>query len=508
MSAEQLSSSDPLPKGTRVGNYEIIASLGAGAMGQVYRARDARLGRDVALKLLTANPSHDATARDRAEREARIIASLNHPNVLAIYDVGTQDGATYLVTELVDGESLRGLKPSLRKALEMAEQIAEALAAAHAAGVTHRDLKPDNVMVTRDGRVKLLDFGVAKTMALPAETDETIARHAEGIVTGTVGYMAPEQIRAQTVDGRADLFALGAVLYEMLAGRRAFQRDTAAETMTAILKEDPRELSVSRGDLPPALDAVVRHCLERNPAERFQSARDLIFNLQAASLATASDSGPAVAAGEVRSPARIAWREAVAWTLATALAVVCIAGLVLWRGRQPAGAAPAVARFQVLPPDKTTWAFPLGAYDGSNSGTISPDGTMLAFVAADASGKALLWLRPIDSFTARALPGTENAAFPFWSPDSRFVAFFTQTRLKKAPADGGPAQTISEIASTGTRMRAYSGLTLLSSTIALRRTGSGGRSFISRASASGVSGGAGFSRPANSARTCTAIRCS
>jgi serine/threonine protein kinase/TolB-like protein/Tfp pilus assembly protein PilF len=284
MSAERLSSLDRLATGTRVGNYEITGSLGAGAMGQVYRARDARLGRDVALKLLTANPSHDATVRDRAEREARIIASLNHPNVLAIYDVGSQNGATYLVTELVDGESLRGLKPTLRKALEMAEQIAEALAAAHAAGVTHRDLKPDNVMVTRDGRVKLLDFGVAKTVAVPAETDETIARHAEGVVTGTVGYMAPEQIRAVAVDGRADVFSFGALFYELLTGNRAFPGETTADVVAAVLHADPPEISVK---VPDAVCQIIQRCLEKNPDQRFQSARDLAFAIrQAASTTT------------------------------------------------------------------------------------------------------------------------------------------------------------------------------------------------------------------------------
>ena len=313
MSAERLSSLDRLTKGTRVGNYEIIGSLGAGAMGQVYRARDARLGRDVALKLLTANPSHDATTRDRAEREARIIASLNHPNVLAIYDVGSEHGATYLVTELVDGESLRGLKPPLRKALEMAEQIAEALAAAHAAGVTHRDLKPDNVMVTRDGRVKLLDFGVAKTIALPADADETIARHAEGIVTGTVGYMAPEQIRAVAVDGRADIFSFGALLHELLTGNRAFPGDTTADVVAAVLHAEPPEISVK---VPEAVRQIIQRCLEKNPDQRFQSARDLAFAIRQA----ASTTTPAVADvhdREIASPLPSAVREQLARLIAS-----------------------------------------------------------------------------------------------------------------------------------------------------------------------------------------------
>ena len=275
---------DPRPRpalssGTRIGNYEIIASLGAGAMGQVYRARDARLGRDVALKLLTANPSHDATARDRAEREARIIASLNHPNVLAIYDVGSQHGATYLVTELVDGESLRGLKPPLRKTLEMAEQIAEALAAAHAAGVTHRDLKPDNVMVTRDGRVKLLDFGVAKTMALPAETDETIARHARrrrhrhGRLHG-----ARADSRRRRRRTRRHFFVRRAVV-RTPDRHRAFPGETTADVVAAVLHAEPPEIS---RQVPEAVRQIIQRCLEKNPDQRFQSARDLAFAVRQA----------------------------------------------------------------------------------------------------------------------------------------------------------------------------------------------------------------------------------
>jgi hypothetical protein len=259
--------------------------------------------------------------------------------------------------------------------------------------------------------------------------------------------MAPEQVRGQAVDGRADLFALGTVLYEMLAGRSPFARDTAAETMTAILKEDPPDLSPRRGDLPASLDAIVRHCLERNPAERFQSARDLVFNLQAVSFGTGS--GPAAATGVVgRSRRAFSARELSAWGLVATLLVVLVAGLFMRGGQQAAGVQPRVARFEVNPPEKSSWAAPLGGPAGSNGGTISPDGRTLAFVAADSTGKAVLSVRPIDSFTSRVLDGTDGAAFPFWSPDGRYLAFFTQTRLKKISADGGPVQTVTEISST------------------------------------------------------------
>jgi Tol biopolymer transport system component len=404
----------------------------------------------VAVKVLPEAVANDLDRRARFEREARAVAALSHPNILAIFDFATADGRVYAVTELLDGETLRarlGSPLTVRNAVDMATQIARGLAAAHDKGIVHRDLKPENVFVLNDGQVKILDFGLAKAITDGRREDaDTVAGTDPGTVLGTVGYMAPEQIRGQDVDGRADLFALGAVLYEMLAGRRAFQRDTPAETMTAILKEDPPHLTMSRGDLPPALDAVVGHCLERNPAERFQSARDLVFNLQAASAATGS--GPASTMSAVRSRAKITGREAIAWTLAASLAVVVMSGLALWRGRSPSGPAPVVARFSVAPPDKTGWASTLGAPDGTNSGTISPDGKTLVFVAADATGKVLVWVRPLDSLTATALPGTDGAAFPFWSSDSRFLAFFTQTRLRRMPAGGGPVQTVAELSST------------------------------------------------------------
>ena len=439
--------------GTRLGPYEIIAPLGAGGMGEVYRARDARLGRDVAIKVLPADVATDPDRRARFEREARAVAALSHPNILSIFEFAIESGTPYVVMELLEGETLRevlsrAVSLPVRKAVDIATQISRGLAAAHDKGIVHRDLKPENVFVSRDEHVKILDFGLAKAFAdARGQEAATTMGTDPGTVLGTVGYMAPEQIRGQAVDGRADLFALGAVLYEMLAGRRAFARDTAAETMTAILKEDPPELSASRADVPASLDTVVRHCLERNPNERFQSARDLAFNLKASSAASGSSPASTVST-TAQARSRVPRREAIAWTLAGAFALAGMAGLVWWpRASSPAPTA-VPARFQVPPPLGKSWAVPLGSPLGSNSGTISPDGRTIVFVSPDADGKALLWVRPIDSVAATALPDTEGAAFPFWSPDSRSLAFFTQARLRRVAAAGGPVQTVTDLSST------------------------------------------------------------
>ena len=437
-----------LAVGTRLGPYEITASIGAGGMGEVYRARDSRLHRDVAVKVLPAAIANDADRRARFEREAQAVAALSHPNILAIFDAGRDGDTAYAVTELLDGTTLRQSLTTplpVRKAVDIATQIARGLAAAHDKGIVHRDLKPENVFLLNDGQVKILDFGLSKaTNDAKGSELETLAGTDPGTVLGTVGYMSPEQVRAQPVDARSDLFSLGAILYEMLSGRRPFHRDTTAETMTAILKDDPPDLTLARGDLPPALDGIVRHCLERNPAERFQSARDLVFTLQSQS--SPSGSG---ALGAVRSRPRVlmATREIAAWALVLVVAVSAVAAF-LFRPAPKIGERSNAARFQVMAPDKTQWSSPLGAPEGSNSGTISPDGRTLAFVALDAGGKSLVWLRPLDSFTARPLQGTDGAAFPFWAPDGRSMAFFTQTRLRKVSIAGGPVQTVAELSST------------------------------------------------------------
>ena len=280
-----------LTPGTKLGDYEVKSLLGSGGMGEVYRARDSRLGRDVAIKVLPSFLSADSDRLRRFEQEARAAAALNHPNILAVHQMGTYEGAPYLVSELLEGETLREQikrgRLSVRKAIDYGVQIARGLAAAHEKGIVHRDLKPENLFVTKDGRVKILDFGLAK-LTQPQSGSEhaalTLTKGTEaGVVMGTVGYMSPEQVRGQTADHRADIFAFGAILYEMLAGKRAFQKPTSAETMTAILNEDPPGISQVTTNIPPALQRVVHRCLEKNPEQRFQSASDLAFALDALS---------------------------------------------------------------------------------------------------------------------------------------------------------------------------------------------------------------------------------
>ena len=279
----------PLAAGTRLGPYEILAPVAAGGMGEVWRARDTRLGREVAVKVLPERLAADTEALGRFEREARAVAALSHPNILAIHDFGRAGAVVYSVTEMVAGETLRqrlagGALP-VRKVLDYAQQIARGLAAAQDRGVVHRDLKPENIIITPDGAVKILDFGLAK-LAPPEDSTLTStptmqAGTAPGKVMGTMGYMSPEQVRGQEVDHRTDIYALGTVLYEMLTGRAAFRRDTPADTVSAILKEDVPVMSTTKGAISPALERIVHHCLEKNPAERFQSARDLGFDLEA-----------------------------------------------------------------------------------------------------------------------------------------------------------------------------------------------------------------------------------
>src|SRR5215467_7937031 len=282
-----------LATGTKLGPYEILAQLGAGGMGEVYRAKDPRLGREVAIKVLPPSFAQDADRLKRFEQEARAAGVLNHPNITAVYDFGTNpsDGSPYIVTELLEGETLRsrlgpGAIPA-RKAIDYAVQIAKGLAAAHEKGIVHRDLKPENVFLTRDGRVKILDFGLAKLKPETVESGQTdmqtISGTQPGVVLGTMGYMSPEQVRGKAADRRSDLFAFGTILYEMLSGQKAFRGDTAADTITAILTKEPPELSQTNKDVHPGLDRIVRHCLEKNPEERFESARDVAFDLEALS---------------------------------------------------------------------------------------------------------------------------------------------------------------------------------------------------------------------------------
>ena len=337
----------PLGSGTKLGPYEILSSLGAGGMGEVYRARDARLDRTVAIKVLPTSFSADQDRLQRFAQEARAVAALNHPNILSIFDIGEQNSAPYVVCELLEGETLRDcLKRgplSLRKSIDFALQIARGLSAAHEKGIVHRDLKPDNIFLTSDNRVKILDFGLAKLTRPEASSDSADAPTMQaatepGVVMGTVGYMSPEQVRGKPADHRSDIFAFGAILYEMLSGKRAFHGETAADTMSAILKEETPELSESARNVPPGLERVVRHCLEKNPAQRFQSAGDLAFGLEALTeVSSTNRSGAQAAVQEVRTTDSRRRLAMIAGAFAVLAAVAAGAWLL---GRRGAASAP------------------------------------------------------------------------------------------------------------------------------------------------------------------------
>ena len=430
-----------LEAGTKLGRYEIRSKIGAGGMGEVYRARDTQLGRDVAIKVLPSAFSVDEDRLRRFEQEACAAGALNHPNILVVHDINAHDGAPYVVSELLEGETLRkrigGTALGQRRAIDYALQIANGLAAAHEKGIIHRDLKPDNVFVTNDGRVKILDFGLAKLTQLDgnqAQTDVPTRRvdTDPGVVMGTVGYMSPEQLKGRAVDQRTDIFSFGAILYEMLSGRRAFHAQSAAETMSAILKEDPPDLSDSNRSVSPALERLVSHCLEKSPEGRFHSARDVAFALEALGGSTPISSETTAIA--VAAPRRWTRRElilasvaAVGVLTATALAIAIAAS---YFRRTPTETHS--VRLFINPPEKTSFG----------SFAISPDGLHVVFVATDASGKNLLWVRPLASTDAQPLSGTEEAVDPFWSPDSRFIGFFAGGKMKRIEATGGPVRTL------------------------------------------------------------------
>src|SRR5215813_2093017 len=426
--------------GTKLGRYEIRSKVGEGGMGEVYQGRDTQLGRDVAVKVLPTTVSTDPDRLRRFEQEACAASALNHPNILVVHDIGAHDGTTYVVSELLEGETLRkrigGTSLTQRRAIEYALQIAHGLAAAHEKGIVHRDLKPDNIFITNDGRVKILDFGLAKLTQLDGDRSQTDVptRRVDtdpGKVMGTVGYMSPEQVKGRPVDHRSDIFSFGAILYEMLSGRRAFHGESAAETMSAILKEDPSDLSETNQKISPGLERLVNHCLEKNPGERFHSASDLAFALEALS-GSVPTSAQTIAIYPL-SPRRLTRRElALASVAAVAVVVAIVLVIALFRAysrRAPIDAR--AVRFFINPPDKTSFG----------SFAISPDGLRLAFIATD-SGKSLLWVRPLDSLEAQPLPGTEAATDPFWSPDSRFIGFFAAGKLKRTEATGGPVRTL------------------------------------------------------------------
>ena len=431
-----------LSPGARLGPYQIVASIGAGGMGEVFRARDTRLDRDVALKVLPAAIAASPDRLQRFDQEARAAAALSHPNIVVVHDVGVDQGVAFVVSELLEGQTLRqvleaGAVPS-RKATDYAIQIANGLAAAHDRGIVHRDLKPENIFITRDGRAKVLDFGLAKLVTAPlmSATQATALNTDPGTVLGTAGYMSPEQLRGEDVDHRSDVFSLGAVLYELYSGTRAFKGNTAVETMSAILKEEPQELTSRSGSVSPAVERVIRRCLEKNPAERFQSARDVTFALDAVSNATSS--AHAIPADAAPPPRRAtAFNVVVASALGLAMAVAAY-----------------VAGTRAAPPPAEQPTFKQLTYrSGSVRGArFAPDGQSVVYGAA--------WEgRPIELYSVREL-SPESSAVSLPAADLLDVSstgemavalnaaglgpFFTAGTLARASLAGGAARELLE----------------------------------------------------------------
>jgi serine/threonine protein kinase/Tol biopolymer transport system component len=439
----------PLTSGTILGPYEVIALLGAGGMGEVYRATDSKLRRNVALKVLPQLFASDAQRMGRFEREAQLLASLNHPNIATIHGLEESGSIRALVMELVEGPTLgeriaQGPVP-LEEALPMAKQIAEALEYAHERGIIHRDLKPANIKLTKDSAVKVLDFGLAKALAddpatLDLSTSPTlsVAATRAGFILGTAAYMAPEQARGKPVDRRADIWSFGAVFFEMLSGKVAFAGETISDTLAAVIRSEPDWDALPK-NMPPQIRQLLRRCLEKDARRRLQAIGEARYAVEEAI------ANPR--AGEIAlAPAPVApapfWRRALPWAFASMFlaAALALSFAVVSLERAESGQLP--VRAFLLPPESASFG---GSGLTGGFAAVSPDGKTIAFLATAKDGRRLLWVRPLESLVAQPLAGTENASYPFWSPDSRSLGFFAQGKLKRIEASGGPTVTISDV---------------------------------------------------------------
>jgi Tol biopolymer transport system component len=436
-----------LSAGTRLGPYELLAPVGAGGMGEVYRAKDTRLDRTVAVKVLPAHLSSSPESRQRFEREAKTISQLSHPHICALYDVGREGETEYLVMEYLEGETLsdRLLKGALpfEQVLRYGIEIADALDKAHRQGIVHRDLKPGNVMMTKSG-VKLLDFGLAKAVApagktsgaaltaLPTQAGANLTQ--EGTILGTFQYMAPEQLEGKEADARTDIFAFGCVLYEMATGQKAFSGKSQASLISSIMGSEPPPVSTVSPMTPPAFDRVLRTCLAKDPDDRWQTAHDVMLELKWVAEGGSAAGLPAPVVARRRNRERL-------WMVASAVLGIATIFLAV-RSFRPSTSGTRPVRLSLLPPANA-------AYESMTTMAVSPDGRRIAFVGRAADDKRSLWVRDLDALKPRPLAGTEGATLPFWSPDNRFLGFFAEGKLKKIDASGGPPQVLAAAAFPG-----------------------------------------------------------
>lgn len=433
-----------LTSGTKLGPYEIQSVLGAGGMGEVYRARDTRLDRSVAVKVLAGHLSSTPELKQRMEREARTISSLNHPHICQLYDIGSQNGTDFLVMEFLEGETLAGRLHKgplpLPEVYKIGIAVAEALAVAHRNGIVHRDLKPGNIMLTASG-AKLMDFGLAKPLGMQASSTGSASAPPSftaaatlsgpspltplttaGSVIGTIQYMSPEQIEGREADARSDIFAFGAVLYEMVAGKRPFSGKSQISLASAILESDPEPVSKLKPQTPPAFEHVIKTCLQKNPEDRYLAAHDIKLELQFIATDKSAARASEGAAGTPPVPNK---RERIGWVAGLVLAIVLgtLTGVFLTHRSAP----PRSIRTVINPPEKATLNL---TGDSAGPPVLSPDGGSIAFTATGADGKITIWVRSMNSLDAHSLAGTDGAVFPFWSPDSRSLGFFCRRQVE------------------------------------------------------------------------------